>query len=314
MANIRLRSPYYEYHTQSGAQSAKLELTIEGTLRYTIIKDTPTNAVTFEIAELARDYLDITYSGSYLSQKVSISGEITWYDAANAGGSVTGTSVTFTHDGFDGYWDYYNAEYTNKQFCGTSGYSCIMQDNTIIYVPENQGGFVPVLASGGIVYESFTGSTTSIAVGQPSTTVTIKRIPCSKYTAMKVTFVNKYGALQDIYFDKKSVETLTTSIEQYKNNNLSTTGTYSRYNHQYKTLQKSGQETMTLNTGYIDEGMNEVIKQLMLSEQVWMHMGAEIHPVNVVTNSLTFKKSVNDKLINYTLDFEHAHDHIDRVR
>ena len=311
MANIFLRSPYYEYHTRASAQSAKLQLSIDGTLRYTIVKNTPTNAVVFEIAELARDYLDITYNGTYVSQKVSITGEIIWYTAADAGGSVSGTSVVFTHEGFDGYWDYYNTN-TAKKFCETG--SCILQDNTNMYVPENESGFVPVLASGNIVYESFTSSTTSIAVGNPSTTVTIKRIPCSKYTPIKITFVNKYGALQDIYFDKKHVETLTVKSEQYKNNNLSNTGMYSRYAHQYRVLNKTGNERMQLNTGYIDEGHNEVMKQLMLSEQTWMKTGTEYHPVNLVTNSLSFKTSVNDKLINYSIEVEHAHEHIDRVR
>jgi hypothetical protein len=71
---------------------------------------------------------------------------------------------------------------------------------------------------------------------------------------------------------------------------------------------------MTLNTGFVDEGMNEPMKQLMLSEQVWMKMGIEYHPIDITSNSLTFKTRVNDKLINYTLDVEHAHEHIDRVR
>lgn len=314
MANIFLRSPYYVYRTRSGALSAKLELTVAGALRYTIVKNTPNASVMYEIAELARDYLDITYAGSYINQKVSISGEITWYNAINAGGSTVGQPDNFTHDGFDGYWDYYNTN-TAKTFCTSTddSTSCLMQDNTTIYVPENTSGYIPVMASGNIVYESFTGSTTSIAVGNPSVTITITRTDCSKYTPMKLTFVNKYGALQDIYFDKKSTETLTTKSENYKNNNLTSAGTYSKYAHQYRTLYKTGRERMILNTGYMDEGMNEVMKQLMLSEQVWMKMGTEVHPVDVVTNSLTLKTSVNDKLINYTIEVEHAHEHIDRV-
>ena len=189
-----------------------------------------------------------------------------------------------------------------------------MQDNTTIYVPEGQGGFIPVLSAGTIVYNSFTGSTNSIAVGSPAKTITIERTDCSKYMPMKVTFVNKYGALQDIYFDKKSTETMTTTVQKYKNNNLSTTGTYSRTAHQYRTLIKTGQEKMILNTGFVDEGMNEPIKQLMLSEQVWMKRGTEYHPIDVSTSSLTFKTKANDKLINYTIEVEHAHEHIDRVR
>jgi len=312
MANILLRSPYYEYHPRTGASSAKLVLQIEGVTRYTIIKDTPTETVLFEIAELAKDYLDITFAGSYQAQKINISGEIFFYDGVNATGSQVGLSINFTHVGFDGYWDYYNTSNT-KSFCSGDG-SCVMQDNTIMYVPEGTGGFIPVLSSGTIVYNAFTGTTTSVAVGSPATTITIKRTDCSKYMPIKVTFVNKYGALQDIYFDKKHVETISTEVKKYKNNNLSTTGTYSKYAHQYRTLIKTGKERMTLNTGYIDEGMNEAIKQLMFSEQVWMKMGNEYHPIDISTNSLTLKTSVNDKLVNYTIEVEHAHDHIDRVR
>ncbi len=312
MANILLRSPYYLRYTQAGAESATLTLTINGTTRYTIVKNTPTEEVLYEISQLARDYLNITYQGSYINQKVSIGGNVKFYDALNGLGSQVGLTRTFTHDGFDGYWDYYNTS-SSKDFCNIDG-SCLMQDNTTVYVPEGESGFIPVLASGNIVYNSFSASATSIAVGSPSVTVTIERIPCSKYTPMKVTFVNKYGALQDIYFDKKSTETMTTSVQKYKNSNLSTTGTYSRTAHQYRTLKKTGQERMTLNTGFVDEGMNEPMKQLMLSEQVWMKMGIEYHPIDIATNSLTFKTKVNDKLINYTLDIEHAHEHIDRVR
>jgi len=313
MANILLRSPYFVNQTRSGAKSAKLTLEINGTLRYTIIKDTPTNSVTYEISELARDYLDVTYAGSYSNQSVTIVGEITFYDTINAGGSTIGSPVTFTHKGFDGYWDYWNTSST-KTFCPTSGNSCLMQDNTIMYVPENTGGFIPVMTAGSINYVSFTGTTTQLAVANPAVTITIKRLPCTKYMPMKITFVNKYGALQDIYFSGKSIETMTSTVQKYKNSNISSSGTYTKTTHQYRTLKKTGQERMTLNTDFMDEGMNESMKQLMLSEQVWMHMGSEIHPIDVVTNSLTLKTKVNDKLISYTIDVEHAHEHIDRVR
>ena len=39
------------------------------------------------------------------------------------------------------------------------------------------------------------------------------------------------------------------------------------------TINKDQKEYATLNTGYIDEGQYETIKQLMLSEQVWAKIG-----------------------------------------
>ena len=56
MANIVLRSPQYKSFTShSNANSAKMTITISGTLRYTIIKQcSGSQIVTFEIAELCR--------------------------------------------------------------------------------------------------------------------------------------------------------------------------------------------------------------------------------------------------------------------
>jgi hypothetical protein len=316
MANILLRSPYYVNLSKATGLSAKLELTIKGntedgsTLRYTIVKNTPTNSVTFEIAQLCRDYLDIAYAGSYISAVVDISGDVTWYDAIDAGGSSVGT-VTFTHNGFGGYWDYVNTS-SNKNYCSEG--VCLMQDNTIVYVPESIAGFIPTLSSGAIVYEAFSTSSTSIAVGSPAQTITITRTQCSKNSPVKVTFVNKYGALQDMYFDMKSSKSISTEIEKYNNSNISTTGTYSSQSHQFKTLTKRGRERIIINTGYIDDGMNEPIKQLMLSEQVWATIDNSIHPVDVATSNMTFRTSKNDKLVQYTLGLEYAHESIDRVR
>ena len=46
--------------------AGELEITIEGTLRYTLRKDVDSNYfVYFEISELVRDYLDITFDGTY---------------------------------------------------------------------------------------------------------------------------------------------------------------------------------------------------------------------------------------------------------
>jgi hypothetical protein len=69
-----------------------------------------------------------------------------------------------------------------------------------------------------------------------------------------------------------------------------------------------------MNTGFIDEQYNEVIKQLMLSEQVWIDNGTNVLPVSLNSNSLSFKTSVNDKLIDYTLEFEYAFDKINTIR
>ena len=59
--------------------------------------------------------------------------------------------------------------------------------------------------------------------------------------------------------------------------------------------------------------MNEVFRQLLLSERVWIDYNGTL-PVNVGTSSLKFKQSLNDKLINYTISFDFAYDKINNIR
>ena len=65
MANYGLRSPLYAQATSTDAavKSASLYLSISGQVIYQITKDAAVDVpVTFEIAELLRDYLTITLS------------------------------------------------------------------------------------------------------------------------------------------------------------------------------------------------------------------------------------------------------------
>jgi hypothetical protein len=131
---------------------------------------------------------------------------------------------------------------------------------------------------------------------------------------MKLTFVNKFGALQDMWFFKKSTKDINISKEKYKSSFVNATGSYSVHKHQKKTLSAMGTESMTINTGFVSEAMNAPIKEILLSEQVWVTIDGQVLPIDVNTQSLTYKTSLNDKLINYTLTFDFAYDTINNVR
>ena len=148
--------------------------------------------------------------------------------------------------------------------------------------------------------------------------VKISQEPCTKYEPYKVTFVNKFGALQDMWFSLKSTESLNTTGETYKANvvNFSTL-TYATYKPQVAQYNKLGKESITLNTNYISEDYNEVIKQLMMSEQVWITKLTDTEEVLSVipkTQNVTYKTSLNDRLVQYTVDFDYAFDKINTVR
>ncbi len=306
MANILIRSPYYQYATETGALSAKLELSINGNLEYTIIKDTVGTSVLFEISELVADYLDITYDGTYTSQTVVVSGVITFYSGKNASGSIVGTPSQFNHIGLEGYSTFKEG----KNY--TIADETLLQSNTIMYVPEGVAGVIPYIDEGEIVYQSFSTSATSATV--VTIPITIKRTCDPKYTPVKVTFLNKFGALQDMYFDKKSVNKYSTTSENFKRNIIGIDGSYSTTRHQSFNKNFSMSETITLNTGFVSEQMDEVINQLTLSPYIWGEINSEIIPLKIVTTDQTRKTHLNDKLINYTVEFEYAYDSINNIR
>jgi len=326
MATIKLRSPRYEtLTTPSGAVSAKLELSIGGTLRYTIIKScTAGQPVLFEISELCRDYLTpaITLTPpDYPENEIVISRVITFYDGANATGSVVSGGDTVAHIGVDGYGTFTeggNPTISASQF----GFSKNYENNAYnIYVPTGKDGAYQFFdGSGNISTQDFSSGDTSDS--QSFGTVTINRIDCTKYgSGRKIVFINKFGCLQELWFFLKRVETTNVKSDKYQRNIISSTGAYSTLEHPIKTFDKQGKQNHTLSSGFYPEFTNTWFEQLLLSEYVWMIRpkytspnNDEVVPVTVKTSNLTHKTSLNDRLIEYTIQFEEAFDYINNVR
>ena len=149
-------------------------------------------------------------------------------------------------------------------------------------------------------------------------TVDVTILDECKYEPKKVTFVNKYGALQDMYFFKKSVKKMNIKKESYKSNILNSLNGYSTSNHVYKDFNVVGKELVTLSSGFLSEEYNEVFKQMMLSEKVWVtnitDKGEQVLPINVKTSNITYKTSLNDKLVEYTFDFDNSFNVINDIR
>lgn len=158
--------------------------------------------------------------------------------------------------------------------------------------------------------------TITSGVGGATTVITLEEICEPKFTPLNVIFYNKFGALQNMWFFKKSVTSINTTSNQFKANILdfSSTPTYSTTSPQVQKFNVNGKEVITLNSGFYDEQYNEVVRQLMLSENVWIDNGTDVLPVNVNTSSYTFRTRVNDKLIQHSLEFEYAFDKINSVR
>ena len=327
MATILLRSPYYEYHSQaqdSGntAKSATLELSVGGTVITTMSKDSnlsgTTGSVAFEIADLCRDYLDITFNNTYSSQTIAITGTLTFKsktldEIAAAETAVTvGTPVSISHTGLDGYFEFMEGLGTGQNSAKTVATNDVLQDNTVIYAPQNPAGQIPYWNGSSIVYQAFSASDTTETV--ISTTFTIDRV-CTKHEAYKVTFVNKYGALQDFYFTGKTTENINIETTNFKRSILDSNSRYSTAQHSKQIYNTLANETLILNTPPMSfDTVNEAFKQLLVSEQVWIYKDSKTTPINITSNTQRFKTGVNDQLIQYTITAEYAFDMISNIR
>lgn len=164
----------------------------------------------------------------------------------------------------------------------------------------------------GLVDEVWVGTDTGTEI------VKIKTVDECKYEPYKVTFVNKYGALQDLWFFKKSIESTDVTSEQFKASIFNQdTLSYKTYQHQQQAFMAQGKDRITMNTGYINDDHNAVLEELLLSEQVWYTKITDqelVIPVIPRTKTITYKTSVNDKLVDYTVEFERAFDKINNIR
>jgi len=134
-----------------------------------------------------------------------------------------------------------------------------------------------------------------------------------KYDSHRITFVNKFGVKEELWFFKKSIDSISKEKESFKANVFSSYVSGDLSKHSYRDYNVNARESMTLNTGFVPESFKENFKQLMLSESVWIEMDDLELPINIKNTELELKKSVNDKLINYTIDIEFSYDKINNI-
>ena len=143
--------------------------------------------------------------------------------------------------------------------------------------------------------------------------LTIVPVNECRYTPNKLVFKNKFGVEEDLWFFKKSVNNITTNRESYRANTLPSYITGDLSQHSHASYNVNGKKTMTINTGFIPESFNENLKQLMLSEKVWIYLDGNKLPITIKDSDMQFKTVLNEKLINYEMEIEFAYDIINTI-
>ena len=317
-------------------------------------------SVTVDISEIVNDQIEQIFTGTYSASSAKASVWVTVTTSARqSDGTIIGSATSNTYlaqEGFNKFKEGVN--HTTEPIAMISGSYIQYDRNGTATIPVNVERVVSVQWRDGtsvretdtfsdngnsnqkIQYAQFTNTTLLDNAlitydGELTTSITLEPIEECKFPVNKITFVNRWGAMQDLFFFKKSTESLearrenfNASIFKARNVFLSpgespespcetniVYNTYSTTAHSKKTFNANATESIQLNSGFVNELMNPYFEELMVSEFVWLTDSSNVvYPVNLKESSFTFKTGLNDKLINYTMNFEKSFDLVNNIR
>lgn len=341
------KSPYYITEAGGVGFTSSLEIRIwSGAMasepveaNYSMTKPAVSSTatkVTFEISKIVESFFNHLPNPNDLS--ASDRTETLWVNVKSGGGSANRDDTWLAVDGYSYFLDGINYDTTDSVLISedilyhydgfpitlpvhcdgvSKANKLVFKKNGSTILTDDFSAFNSSTNSyDKIQYTSNIGTTAqydSVEIQDNSSTVlktlTIESGTCSKYVPHLVSFINKFGAMQDLMFSLVSKETISATKNTFKRQTLDIstgTPTYDVGKHVFKDYNSNVRESITLNTNYIDESLNDTLGQLISSEAVWITVDGITSPVNVTTQTLAYKKSINDGLINYAVQFEYA--------
>ena len=130
----------------------------------------------------------------------------------------------------------------------------------------------------------------------------------SKYPNIRMKWKNRYGQFDYFNFDMVSRKSFDVESKSYQpqpggwNNSVLT---YTDSDSTKQNFATDAFESITVNTDWISESYNDWLKQLLVSDEIYIIEDTDIR-VNLKTTNLEFKTGVVDKLIQYTFDLEYS--------
>lgn len=150
----------------------------------------------------------------------------------------------------------------------------------------------------------------TLVAGTPQSCLYFEEICQQKYPNVRIKWKNRYGQFDYHNFYLVNRQGFTTTNRSYQPQlgqwESSTLG-YNNYDSSKLNYIVDSEQSLTVNSGYLDETYNEIFKQLLVSEEVYWCYDEEnddLRPITIATPSVTFKTGVVDKLIQYTFDFQ----------
>ncbi|WP_136465522.1 hypothetical protein [Flagellimonas onchidii] len=341
---ILTRSPYYISApvTLGTTTAVTLNLKVQtGTadnslsnLDYTITKNRPqagTTYLDFEISNMLRDKFEYVppFSPTFGILNSDPANILSLNYSLDYIGSAGDTQVfqQLVLDGYGYFQERINPDIPDNKillandyyYVNANGFFCIpfINDGTYSNVivdgtPYSQTPSTNITSKLKYVWFNLNQFNDTVIVQIGGNTITLQKQEECKHTPVDVIFHNKYGAWEIFTFYKTKKESVSITKESFKNNFVKN-GNYDEFKHTYQDYNKNGRESLKLSSGFLPESYNETVRQLLLSEHVFLVNGGNPIPVNVETSSYSWKSRIIDKLINHEIEFKYSFDLINNI-
>jgi hypothetical protein len=221
------------------------------------------------------------------------------------------------------YYDFGTYPTTSESLSGTLT-AYLPKDYVVVYIDLVTTLSYSFTALSAGVYDLYRVPTSMIGNGAELTIYTPLSVPvftCNfrpveecKYEPIVLDFINKYGGWQRETFFKASFESLEVQSTPYNfMQSFDSSMTYDVRQGQKQIFNNNGGIKYKINSGWVEEDFSENLQELLLSERVLWTKGNTKLPIRINTKSINKEKNINNKKINYSLDFEMAFDVINNV-
>jgi hypothetical protein len=247
------------------------------------------------------NYTSETLSGSalYFTYEEEFGDPITsWTGTVLSSSYNSGTNTTTIIPNFGGTVPTINGILDN------TGNRTVTAGTTELYTVPSSGWYtIPRVSNGLTKLRIYNSALTTLYASWTFTPI------CEpKYTPVVIDFINKYGAWQREFFFKASKTNISIESNDY-NVMQSSASAYDVLQGQKRSFNTNGMETISVNSGYVNEDFSSNIKQLLMSERILV----DNKPAICKTKSLELMKNINNHMINYSLEFEFAYNAINNV-
>ena len=341
--NINVRSPFFTQKATTGSivnceiRLWKGDVVTDLPVPYTYLLTKEPTALksTFEVAELARDFLSHTtslnsgFAWMQIILKDTIVADDTFTFLVSEGYSLNTEGLQSTND--TPLYDFVGLPTATINGVANSSRIMVAEGgtNNIPYFSNSNGVDYTVNDGASVIIPLNTTSTTMVKtklVDNNDTSVQfdfngdlrkvfVDVLRCSKFDAVNLLYVNKAGFKTKFPFILKSTEKISVDSESFIRSTVDYGAlTLNSTSHSSRKRIKDTKQSFVLNSDWIAEYYVSQFEELMLSEYVWLEKGSLTLPVNITTSKLDKKTHINDKLINYSIEVETASNYINTIR